>query len=204
MHAVITGDIIQSRRHGADAAWLPALKKELSRCAAQARDWHVFRGDSFQLQLPEAHTALLIALSIKARIKQFKGLDVRQTIGLDASKLPARKVSEAASDAHVRSGQAFDVLGKRTLTIHSPWPEFDAQMNLYLALAALCMDHWSPSSAETVHQSIVHPRWTQRQLAEHLNIGQGRVSQRLKRAGHQEIKAMEQRYRELLKLRRGA
>lgn len=71
-------------------------------------------------------------------------------------------------------------------------------MNLYFDLTLLTIDRWTQNSAEIVKISLDSPYLTQRELGEKLGITQGRVSDRLKRAGFEEILRMEKRIRELI------
>ena len=70
MKAVITGDIINSRKV-ASALWMGDLKDILKDYGNEPKDWEIYRGDSFQLIINPVD-ALEIALLIKAAIKQHK------------------------------------------------------------------------------------------------------------------------------------
>ena len=67
MIAVITGDIINSRE--LSPQWMATLKEALSALPERKSRWEIFRGDSFQVELPMTE-ALLNALYIKACIKK--------------------------------------------------------------------------------------------------------------------------------------
>ena len=49
--AIITGDIIDSRKVKPET-WLPALKMALSTYGKEPKHWEIYRGDSFQLEIP--------------------------------------------------------------------------------------------------------------------------------------------------------
>lgn len=93
MKAVITGDIINSRKV-ASALWMEDLKGILNAYGNEPKDWEIYRGDSFQLVV-DPRDALEIALLIKATIKQHKSLDVRMAIGIGNVDYSADKVTES-------------------------------------------------------------------------------------------------------------
>ena len=105
MKAVITGDIINSRKV-ASSLWIQDLKAILNRYGNEPKDWEIYRGDSFQLVV-DAVVALEIAFVIKATIKQHKALDVRMAIGVGSIDYIADKITESNGTAFVNSGECF-------------------------------------------------------------------------------------------------
>lgn len=197
MIAVIVGDIINSQQ--ADpAVWLRALKDALHLIGSTPQTWEIIRGDSFQLEVTSAENALSEALYLKATIKSLAGLDVRMAIGIGAKTYDAPTISEAGGDAFTYSGRLFDQLKKTTLAIKSPWEEVDQVLNLCLELALLTMDRWTVNSAEMMALSIRHPQKTQQELAGMIGISQGRISERQRRAGYDEIMRLDAYFRKLI------
>jgi hypothetical protein len=189
MVAVITGDIINSREVEA-RLWLKELREELSLVGQEWTDWEIYRGDSFQLMLTP-NLALQTAIFIKARIKQFKELDVRIGIGLGDVDHRAERVSESNGTAFVYAGECFDKLKKETLAIKSPSKKFDRVLNLMFSLAGLTMDYWTPVSSELILNSLRHPELNQKEIADQLDRkSQGTISEGLKRGGFQEIQKL--------------
>ncbi|MFK7783917.1 MAG: transcriptional regulator, partial [Crocinitomicaceae bacterium] len=186
MIAVLTGDIVNSRDID-PKLWLKELKNELSEHGLQWKDWEVYRGDSFQLKVPQ-EKALEVAVFIKARIKKFKELDVRIAIGLGDIDYVAERVTESNGSAFSNSGECFDSLKKSNLEIRSSWQHFDRTINLMLHLAALTMDSWSPVSSQILLTGLKFPELNQIELAEKLQKkSQGTISEGLKRGGYEEI-----------------
>lgn len=198
MTSIITGDIINSRKADKPNVWLDVLKEELNRIGKEPKVWEIYRGDSFQVEVKDIAESLKTAIRIKASLKTIKGLDVRMAIGIGEKTFDAPKITEANGEAFVNSGKLFENLKKDTLAIRSPWPEVDDQLNLMLDLALLTMDNWTQNSAEIVKLSIEMPQATQTEIAKKLNITQGRISDRQKRAGYEAIMRMEKRYRSLI------
>lgn len=194
--SIITGDIINSRK-GKNYEWLKSLKEVLNQFGKEPEQWEIYRGDSFQMEVP-ASDALKSAILIKASIKQYKELDVRLAIGIGEKDYQADKITESNGTAFVFSGECFESLKKSGMAIKSNQKEFDETMNLYLDLASLIMNNWTPNSAEVVKISIENPNKTQEELAQILSISQSNISARMKRAGFDEIMRLEKHFRKLI------
>ncbi|WP_395375037.1 hypothetical protein [Marinicella sp. W31] len=198
MLAIITGDVIQSRSLPASIPWILQLKQILSEITASETDWEVFRGDSFQMAVTAPQEALHKALIIKAGMMRMAGVNVRMAIGIGRQDYQGMSIKESNGSAFVRSGNMFNQLKKKTLAIETPWPKIDAEVNLYLELAALTMDNWSQSSATAVYLALKEPEIKQQDMAIRLEITQGNVSSRLKRAALETLQKVELRYRQLI------
>jgi hypothetical protein len=194
---VITGDIIQSRKT-AKPLWLPRLKKTLSVEGKSPRDWQVYRGDSFQVEVSDPSHAFLTAVRIKATIKTIKHLDVRMAIGIGQKKYASKKITESDGEAFVHSGEKFETLkkAKQNLAIRTPWPDFDREMNVCFRLASIPMDDWTANSAELIQLLVKRRTLTQKALAKKLGVTQPSVSERQNRAHFEEIMELEALYRE--------
>ncbi len=195
--SIITGDIINSRK-SKNYEWIEKLKEVLNQFGNEPKQWEIYRGDSFQLEVP-VKEALKAAIQIKATIKQNKELDVRLAIGIGEKEHQAKKITESNGSAFVFSGECFDQLKKTGLAIKTNHKEFDESMNLYLDLALLTMNSWTPNSAEIVKLSLENPNKTQKELAKKLDITQSNVSARIKRSGFDEIMHLENHYRKFIK-----
>ncbi len=198
MTGIITGDIIGSRGIKQPEQWLTPLKEYFNTLGDEPEDWQFFRGDSFQLRVSEASLSLQVALHIKALVKRIKGLDVRMAIGIGEVSYHAPRITEANGEAFVFSGKLFEQMKKKTLAVKTSREEVDEYLNICIDLALLIMDKWSVSSAEVVELSLSWPDATQTELAKKLDISQGRVSDRQRRAGLEEILRMERHFRKLI------
>ena len=194
--SVITGDITNSRTVS-NEQWMPALKKVMNHYGKTPRNWEIFRGDSFQLEV-DPERAMMAAIHIKATVKQYRSLDVRMGIGIGTKSYDADKITESNGSAFVHSGEAFEALKKSMMTIKSDWPAFDEELNHYIDLALLTMNSWPANAAAMLKAAIEHQQLTQQQLAKKLDRTRSTVSEGLKRAGYTEIFNMEKRYRTLL------
>lgn len=185
MTSIITGDIINSRDHFPEA-WLDGLKQVLQTFGTAPKQWEIYRGDSFQLEIPPKK-ALKAALLIKAHMKQFKDLDVRLAIGIGEKTYDAKTITESNGSAFIHSGACFENLKKTTLAIKSNDEEFDTIINIMISLGLLTMNSWTTTTASLIKLALEHPNYNQKQLAELTNSTQGNISQGLKRSGYDEI-----------------
>ena len=214
MLAIITGDIIASRKLVNQEKWLLPLKNLFANWGNNPKNWELYRGDFFQLEITNIDDVLLKALEIKALIKKVEPvderkniatIDVRIAIGIGDKSYSAETISESNGSAFIFSGEKFDLLKKEntTIGIKTPWQDFDEEINLYLKLAAIFMDKWSVSSAELMQIVLKHPHATQEAIGKQLGIKQNSVSGRWKRTYINEIlevnKMFQKKIKKLLK-----
>ena len=185
MVAIITGDIINSTETTPNV-WLNALKQVLNQFGKEPRQWDIYRGDSFQLEV-HPNEALKAAILIKTSLKQFKHIDARLAIGIGEKSYDSDKITESNGSAFVNSGQCFDQLKKTTLAIQSPIAEFDSQINLMLELALLVMDYWKPTTSTILKYTLENPNQNQEVIAKQLQKSQSNISEGLKRGGYDEL-----------------
>jgi hypothetical protein len=210
MVAVITGDIIASRKMVNQEKWLTPLKKLFSTWGEGPKYWKLERGDFFQIEITNSEEVLIKALEIKALIKKvapvderkkISTIDVRLAIGLGEKTYTGESISESNGSAFINSGEKFDLLKKENITlgIKSPWKGFDEEMNLYLKLVGTLMDKWSVSSAELVEIVLKNPNITQEEIGKQLGIKQSAVSRRWNRSNMNELLEVEKMYRRKIK-----
>lgn len=210
MTAIITGDIVASRKLIHQEKWLSPLKKLFSTWGERPKDWKLDRGDFFQIEIKNSEDVLQKALEIKALIKKVAPLDerkkistidIRLAIGIGEKTYTGENISESNGSAFIHSGEKFDLLKKenRSLGIKSPWKSFDDEMNLYFKLAGVFMDKWSVSSAELVQIILKKPNITQEEIGKQLGIKQNSVSGRWNRANVNEILEVEKMFKKKIK-----
>jgi len=209
MIAIITADIINSRKLVNQEIWITPLKKLLANYGSTPKQWEIYRGDYFQIEIDDANEALLLALKIKALIKSINvnevkkasTIDVRMAIGLGTKEYTAERISESNGTAFINSGEKFEKLKKEktTLAIQSSFPNFDYEMNLYLKLAVIQMDAWTINSATLFTTLFEDPEKKQTEIGAILGIEQNSVSGRFKRAHVDEILELDKMYRFKLK-----
>jgi len=198
MIAVITGDIINSRIVDVQQ-WMPELKKVFNKYGSEPKNWEIYRGDSFQLEILPSE-ALQVAILIKAAIKQFKSLDVRIAIGIGEKTYQSEKITESNGNAFIYSGECFEKLKKQTLSIKTIWKDFNQTMNVMFELATLTMDNWTPTSSLIIKTALESEHnINQKKIAILLNKKQSNISTGLKRGGFYEIQKMLNYYQKEIK-----
>lgn len=182
MTSVITGDIIGSRQQKSNH-WVDDLKRILNPLGITPKQWEVYRGDEFQIEVKNPEEALLTAILIKAHLRAIKS-DARMSIGFGDKTHSAERISESNGSAFIHSGELFETLKKQkvTLAMRTGNTNFDEKMNLMLQLALTFMDSWLVQSAEFVALAIENPSLSQEELGQKLGINQAAVSRRQKRA----------------------
>lgn len=185
MVAVITGDIINSRKVSSES-WLPKLKEYFASSIVDSDKWEVYRGDSFQLEV-DVEKALEVALCIKALIKSNNKIDVRMAIGIGEKDFKGKKITESYGTAYINSGESFERIKSNTLILKSPFSEFDEYFNPVLKLLSFISNNWKPVTSETIFYALTHQDLLQKEIAEKLSKDTTTVNKALKRGGYDEI-----------------
>lgn len=199
MTSVLTGDIIGSRQQKSKD-WVEDLKKILTPFGETPRQWEVYRGDEFQIEIKKPEEALLAAILIKAHLRAVK-LDARMSIGFGDKTHDAEKISESNGEAFIHSGELFETLKKQkvTLAMRTGNTDIDEKMNLMIQLALTFMDSWLVQSAEFVAVAIENPTLSQEELGQKLGINQAAVSRRQKRAQFDLVMNLDRYFRTQIK-----
>lgn len=182
MTAILTADIVASTRLSS-TDWAQPLEHYLQQWGDSPRVWEIFRGDSFQFEVPEYQTAVWHAIAIKALLKQ-QNIEVRIAIGLGEKSRTETPITRRQGSAFVRSGQLLEQLKPQKLlwAMATGIDEKDKEINLLLKLCGALIDDWLPQSAAYVSAALAHPEWSQQQIGAKLGIAQAAVSRRRKRA----------------------
>lgn len=197
--SIITGDIINSRKTSLTSEWMQALKETLNTFGNEPKHWEIYRGDSFQVEIPKPEESLNAALFIKASIKEIKNLDVRIAIGIGEKTYSADRITESNGTAFINSGTCYENLKLKTLALISPWEDINKQANLLIDLAALTMNNWPVITAKNIKVAMLNPTSNQKELAGILKKSQSNISESLSRGGYEEILRMESYYHNLIK-----
>lgn len=201
MVATITGDIVQSQSVSDPSIWMDPLKEWFQDFGETPRDWQIYRGDSFQLEV-DSEDSLRVAIVIKSIIKKLnhKQLDVRLAIGVGKRGYREGYISESSGDAFVYSGTLLDELKDKNvhLGIRTPWQSLNKELNLMFKLALVIMNSWTGKTAEVSELLFSIPGITQTDIADKLGIAQSTVNERIKRGSVHEIIELEQYYRHKL------
>lgn len=197
--AVLTGDIVRSSLlTGGERDQLLELLSGLPDSLASAflgsgpYRIDVFRGDSWQLLVPQAALAPRVGLYFRARLRaDFEDLrlDSRVGLGIGPADVPADSdLGSADGPAFRLSGQALEALGEGSgMRLEFP-SEIDSLLvdsfNVLLRLVDLQIERWTPKQAFAVARALTG--LTQQRIAERwpgAPISQQAVAQHLDRAG---------------------
>jgi hypothetical protein len=215
IYAVITGDIVASKRFTKDwPHFLEVLKQSFDYVKTRFNihtSFDHFRGDGFQIILSKPENALNIAISFRASLKYFfkksqrkKNLpDAQIVIGIGKlDYLPKNNTSSTGIGAAFdRSGPKLDAIAKRKfkryLIINSPWGKINDELDVECALLDMLIQKWSPEQAQVILYNM--EGLTQVEMANKIGISQKAVADRLKNAGGNSVGLLCKRYESLIK-----
>ena len=203
MTGVITGDIVSSLKNTSPVLWIKSLRNSLSQFGCSPEHWQIYRGDSFQLEVKELASLFETGVRIKADMRFEADVNVRLGLGIGLKSYESEHILESNGEAFINSGRVLEQLKKETLLIKTPWPDLDEELNLYFELISLVMDEWTVASAEAIRLALSNKSLRQKEIADQLDISQGRVSERLNRAGLRHIQRVNERFRKLINQQSG-
>ena len=205
-YAVLTGDIVKSREIAPRSLLIEALKEALNIAKElHHAEYDLYRGDSFQMVVPSASAAALVAIIIRSKLKLHstvtsKTWDGRISIGIGGITYRGEKITESDGPAFLLSGQGMDELSKknRRLIIKAPWDQADRSLSLVTRFADDIVSNWSRYSAETAFYSLVYNE-SQSVLAERLGKSQSTINERMATAKLDLIRAYIQHVKECVR-----
>ena len=215
--AVLTGDVENSTNLDAGElqALIGLLREELdaAKAAGQVENLAFYRGDSFQLIVPDPATALDLALALKTRVQfgmEPEGdktriktrYDVALSVGLGELGSP-KEVTTSHELPFRLSGRGLDDLkkNKRTLGVFTGDETADAQFDALLFLYDWIMQQWTVAGAEVVYHKL--RGLTEQDIAALLGISQPAANQRSRASCWNGWKKIQAQYAQLLEARYG-
>lgn len=185
-YAVLTGDIVRSRDISPRRKLISVLKDALQTAREKYQaDFDLYRGDSFQLILPSAPAAALVAVVIRSKLlshspSKQQPWDARISIGIGDITYKSEEVAESDGPAFLRSGDGMKQLASEggRLIIGAPWEQADRSLSLVTRFADSVISDWSSYSAETAYYSLVYNE-SQTVLAKRLKKSQPTINTRI-------------------------
>ena len=204
-YAVLTGDIVKSRDITPRAQLIETLKEALETAKkTHHAEYDVYRGDSFQMVIPSAPAAALVAIIIRSKLishspKKSNPWDTRISIGIGGITYRGEKTTESDGPAFLLSGQGMDELNKknRRQIIKAPWEHADRSLSLVTRFVDNIISNWSQYSAETAFYSLVYNE-SQSVLAKRLGKSQSTINDRIATAKLELVKAYVQHVKEYI------
>jgi len=183
---VITGDIVGSSQIKDRKTLLDALHDILNVLAQRfkARS-EIYRGDEFQLLIPQPADTVLAAVLIRAAIishspSKKQPWDTRLALGIGSVDASVARIAEASEEAFVLSGRGLDKISKTgdRLCIVTGSDAINRQLSLLTRLVDDIISHWSHYSAQVAYYSLLYNE-SQQALAEWLGRSQPTIHKRL-------------------------
>ena len=196
LSGVITGDIVGSRKVVDKQELLDVLHGALDvlgeRFQARAE---TYRGDEFQVLIPDPANCVLAALLIRAAIithspSKSQMWDARIAIGIGTVETPLDRIAESSGEAFVLSGRGLDTLSKSSdrFCILTNSAAIDHQLSLVTRMVDDIISHWSHYSAEVAYYSLLYNE-SQQALAKRLERSQPTIHSRLATAKLELVRA---------------
>lgn len=181
--AVLTGDIVKSRAITDKARLNASLRDILAQLAERHRgQFDIFRGDSFQLLLPEADHAVAAAVLIRAALimhSDAQRWDARIAVASGEIHFLGERVSESQGPVFEASGLGLEQLSassQRLLLVSSAG--FAPLLALATRFADAIISDWTHFSAEVVYWTLSESL-SQQALAQRLARTQPTINSRL-------------------------
>ncbi len=187
--AIITGDIIDStaltpQEREIMLQALTAIPETLTPIAPRLVV-EIFRGDSFQVYVPEPQMAVEVAIGIRAWLRSQKMfspntiLDARLAIGIGSIDFESDSLATSDGEAFRRSGRLLDEMTRARLEISTPWESVNDELKVSTAFADDIISSWTESQSNIMLQSLL-TRGSHLEIAGKLNISRQMVTKSLK------------------------
>ncbi|MDK2857737.1 MAG: hypothetical protein PWQ29_1279 [Verrucomicrobiota bacterium] len=178
IYAVLTGDIVQSRRLTAEQS--KALQQRLKSAASEfdrkfsgtlAGGLGITRGDGWQVALQKPEQALRLALYLRAVVKSEFGTDTRVSIGTGSvDRLEPENIIESTGPAFERSGHGLEMMRKGGRLAIDLDDASDRRDELIVRLLDCVVSRWTGKAAIALAGVLLNQ--TQEQIAENSPISE--------------------------------
>lgn len=184
--SVLTGDLVASRRHGAEA--LDEAMQVLDRASRDIGEdldtkpvFQRHRGDGWQLVLPMGQYGLRAALRIQAALAAAGSLSTRIGIGVGPARIPDDGNLAAASGAAFH--MAGDVLAGLARGTHLALPPIPGALGDALGALMLFVDReaqgWNGTQGQALFEALRVQTPTQEEIAQKVGVTRQAVQSRL-------------------------
>ncbi|GGN31633.1 MULTISPECIES: hypothetical protein [Marinomonas] len=185
---VVTGDIVNSSALS-DAEHQACLQQVEQAIAIFQDEFHaqgdVFRGDEFQVFVPNPKHALRCAILLRLTLmKCVKGADARVSVGIGSYKqIEAELRKTAKGEAFQLSGRALKDMDEERLKLSLPdTVEANPSRDLLIRHLDFIMTGLSEKQAEVLFPRLLYPELTQDALSAKTGIHRRSLASRLQRA----------------------
>jgi len=200
LHAVISGDLIHSRKMKQERKEL--LYKDLAELLAKNEELgiqqgEISRGDFIQCLLDEPENALQCMLIIIMYLKTWpldsekkEPIQIRMAMGIAPVEFISATLAISDGEAFQQSGHLLDEIKKSTyhrLAVYVSIEEYQQTLSTLFVLLDACIRKITPVQAKVVYHKILGKK--QSEIASELGMNQSVVSRHLQAANWQAIAA---------------
>lgn len=189
--AVITGDIVGSQKVEKTKyeQTLERLNERLDDLAATYRlRFDIFRGDEFQLVLPQPEQALRVAALIRLTLLA-EQVDVRQSIAVGAIDKLRDNVKSSTGDAFVRSGHRLEQMKSELFQFSSSQPELERHLSVTIKLFDAHLSSLTKTEALVLSCYLSHPDEPHKSLAARLGKSRANTTKLLNASAYNAVDA---------------
>lgn len=163
--AVITGDMVASKTLSmADRDRFIYIISTLGKFLAPDSYTfaEIFRGDSFQLKIPNPLNALKSAVTIRALFRSQcysdcnKQWDCRIAVGIGETEFEKGRPGLSDGEAYRLSGYGLDQMKREHLIISTPWQDVNDEMAVITPFADDIISHWTVKQSEVMLSKLLH------------------------------------------------
>ncbi len=204
--AIITGDIVDSTKLStADRNIMLTAIQTIPQLLSPIQNVSIdiFRGDSFQIGIPEVQESLRATLAIRAYLRSFKMestntlLDARTALGIGTLDFESNTLSTSDGEAFRLSGRLLDKMDKSRLEIMTPWKEVNEELKLTTSFADNIISSWTQSQSTIILLSLLSNK-SHIELAQELCITRQMVDKSLKASKEELMLAYIARFKQLI------
>lgn len=204
--AIITGDIVDSTK-------LNLAERDIMINALQAIpeilspferiSMEIFRGDSFQVKIPNSEIAAKAAIAIRAWLRSQvelcgkEPLDARLAIGIGGTDYESDTLSTSDGEAFRLSGRLLDKMQKVRLAVATPWTSVNEELRLSTAFVDDIISSWTQNQSKIMLLRLQTSK-SHLELSQILEISRQMVDKSLKSSKEDLVEAYIDRFEKLI------
>jgi predicted DNA-binding protein YlxM (UPF0122 family) len=180
--AVITGDLVRSSKMAPDRynLILQQLEQTLATLSSNHTDFSIYRGDGFQLYLPNPGQSLTAALLIRLNLISHDA-DCRLSIGLGNIDSKRSQISMSTGEAFTLSGRGLEALKDVYWSLQLP-QSLSVDWQLLLRFADVLLQQMTARQAQVLYGYLTGDNPSHQQLADKMQTSRANITQLLNQA----------------------
>ncbi|MBV7315247.1 hypothetical protein [Shewanella sp. NIFS-20-20] len=192
--AVITGDLEHSRRYAGNDLQMVLQRLEQLLISIKGRygcDFVMFRGDSFQMAIPDVTVSAEICLSIRLWLKNANKpltADARLAVGMGVGKI-TYPIEQSNSEAFILSGQGLDHMKPAKLAWFCSDDQFQQRTQLLTRFADAHLSQLTARQSMVLWHYLAATDKAHQSLADQLSTSRVNITQVLNAAGYDLIES---------------